>query len=170
VARKKRETEKVQNTQLSRLEGLQADAIEVLCLQLQCSSIGTTQPGVTAPNTTSLPIANTMSRIQYVPRMSTARPSAHQRQPLSPEEKDLLCSCINDIPHHPDTTAGIAAYEEQLKQWFMKYGKDGRVNENTQFPLRPGSAIICSGECFKCRSHRHIAGACPAPETSQLVL
>jgi hypothetical protein len=30
--------------------------------------------------------------------------------------------------------------------------------------------MICLGECFKCGSHGHIAGACPAPEASQLVI
>ncbi|KAG0693541.1 hypothetical protein DFH29DRAFT_816250, partial [Suillus ampliporus] len=57
--------------------------------------------------------------------------------------------------HHPDTNIGRQAYEEQLKQWFTKYGQNGRVTESTQFPLRPGSAMICSGECFKCGAHGH---------------
>ncbi|KAG1784673.1 uncharacterized protein HD556DRAFT_1451522 [Suillus plorans] len=170
AVRKKREVEKAQNTRLARLEGLQTDAIEVLRLQLQRTNLGTTQSGITASNTTPYSSNNTMSRICDVPRTSTARPPVRQRQPLSPEEKEMLRSGVNDIPHQPDTAAGITTYEEQLKQWFAKYGQDGRVNESTQFPLCPGSAMICSGECFKCGSHGHIAGACPAPEASQLVI
>ncbi|KAG2047616.1 hypothetical protein BDR06DRAFT_837974, partial [Suillus hirtellus] len=55
----------------------------------------------------------------------------------------------------PDTANGRTAYEEQIRQWFAKNSADGRVNENTRFPLRPGSAMICSGECFKCGAHGH---------------
>ncbi|KIK39080.1 hypothetical protein CY34DRAFT_89856 [Suillus luteus UH-Slu-Lm8-n1] len=170
VVRRKRETEKAQNARLTRLEGLQMDAIEILRLQLQCSNLRNTPPGTTLSNPTPPPTTNTASRIRYVPRTPAARPPARQRQPLSPEERDLLHSRINNIPHQPDTAAGIAVYQEQLKQWFTKHGQDGRVNENMQFPLRPGSAMICSGECFKCGSHGHIAGACPAPEASQLLI
>lgn len=72
------------------------------------------------------------------------------------------------MPHHPDNAAGRAAYEEQLKQWFSANGQDGRVTEETPFPLRPGSAMICSGECFQCGAHGHIAAECPTPEASQL--
>ncbi|KAG2349706.1 hypothetical protein BDR05DRAFT_843714, partial [Suillus weaverae] len=57
----------------------------------------------------------------------------------------------------PDTTAGRAAYDNQLKQWFVKYGQTGRVTKSTQFPLCPGSAMICSGECFKCGAHGHMS-------------
>ncbi|KAG2125442.1 hypothetical protein DEU56DRAFT_759259 [Suillus clintonianus] len=163
VAKKKKEKEKAQNARLTRLEGMQTDTIEVLRLQLQRSNLGVTPSNINAQLPTS-----TTPRIRYVPRPSTTGPPSRQRQPLSQEEKDALCSRIAEIPHHPDTPAGFTAYEEQLKQWFTKYGQDGRVNENTQFPLRPGSAMICSGECFKCGSHGHIAGVCPAPTTSQL--
>ncbi|KAG1818677.1 uncharacterized protein BJ212DRAFT_1268837, partial [Suillus subaureus] len=42
------------------------------------------------------------------------------------------------------------------------------VTETTQFPLHPGSAMICSGECFKCSAHGHRSAECPIPEMSQL--
>ncbi|KAG0695522.1 hypothetical protein DFH29DRAFT_791797, partial [Suillus ampliporus] len=61
---------------------------------------------------------------------------------------------------------GRIAYEEQIRQWFMTHGQNGRVTEFTPFPLRLGSAMVCSGECFKCSAHGHITVMCPAPEMS----
>jgi hypothetical protein len=88
--------------------------------------------------------------IHYVPRGSPTPHQPHQCQPLTPEERDLLRKHVEEMPHHPDSMTGRSAYEEQLKQWFTANGQDGRVTEETPFPLRPGSAMICSGECFQC--------------------
>jgi len=165
TARKKKEEEKVQNARLARLETMQTDAIEVMRLQLQHTSIGSAP----AERSTTSP-SNPASRIRYVTREPSANPQQTNRQcqPLTQEERDLMRSHINDIVHHPDTTVGRSAYEDQLKQWFAKHGQTGRVTENTQFPLRPGSAMICSGECFRCGVHGHRSAECPVPETSQL--
>ncbi|KAG2135238.1 uncharacterized protein EDB93DRAFT_1107202 [Suillus bovinus] len=70
----------------------------------------------------------------------------------------LLSGSISDTWWNKldNTTAGQAAYDNQLKQWLATNGQTRRVTENTQFPLRPGNAMICSGECFKCSAHGHI--------------
>jgi hypothetical protein len=165
TAQKKKEEEKVQNAHLARLETMQTDAIEVMQLQLQRTSIGS------APaEQSTTPPSNPASRIRHVTREPSANPQQTNRQcqPLTQEERDLMRSHINDIVHHPDTTVGRSAYEDQLKQWFAKHGQTGRVTENTQFPLHPGSAMICSGECFRCSVHRHRSAECLVPETSQL--
>lgn len=128
AAKRKKETEKAQNARLARLENMQSEAVEIMRLQLQRSNLGPTQTG-TAPTTAP----NNPSCIRYVPRGAPV--SGRQRQPLTQEEKDLLRSRVNDIPHHPDTAAGRTAYDEQLKQWFATYGQEGRVTKNTQFPL-----------------------------------
>src|SRR6267154_5418378 len=44
----------------------------------------------------------------------------------------------------------------QLRQWTMRWGEGARCTESTPFPLMPGTAQICSGECFRCGAHGHI--------------
>ncbi|KAG2126350.1 uncharacterized protein EDB93DRAFT_1109684 [Suillus bovinus] len=82
----------------------------------------------------------------------------------------LLSGSISDTWWNKldNTTAGQAAYDNQLKQWLATNGQTRRVTENTQFPLRPGNAMICSGECFKCSAHGHMSVDCRVPEASQL--
>ncbi|KIK13140.1 hypothetical protein PISMIDRAFT_119445, partial [Pisolithus microcarpus 441] len=38
------------------------------------------------------------------------------------------------------------------------------ITEHTPYPLRPGMAAICLGECFRCGSHGHGSRNCPIPE------
>ncbi|KAG1824585.1 uncharacterized protein BJ212DRAFT_1295721 [Suillus subaureus] len=89
---------------------------------------------------------------------------------MSPEEWDMLRKHVEEIPHHQNNAAGRAAYKEQLKQWFATNSQDGKVTEGTPFSLQPGSAMICSGECFRYEVHGHIMAECPIPEASQLSL
>ncbi|KAG2748795.1 hypothetical protein P692DRAFT_201714292 [Suillus brevipes Sb2] len=171
-ARKKKEIEKTQNARLARLETLQTDAVEIMRLQLQRTNIDSNQTGQARTNTAYSTLPSQTTRIRYAPRGSSpiTRPSFRQRQPLSPEERETMRSRMDELTHHPDTANGRTAYEEQIRQWFAKNGADGRVNENTPFPLRPGSAMICSGECFKCGAHGHMAAECRVPEPSQLAI
>ncbi|KAG0701843.1 hypothetical protein DFH29DRAFT_757317, partial [Suillus ampliporus] len=55
----------------------------------------------------------------------------------------------------PDTAAGQVAYEEQVRQWNSRWGNNSRCTEHTPYPLMPGTAQICSGECFRCGTHGH---------------
>ncbi|KAG2068838.1 hypothetical protein BDR04DRAFT_1023503 [Suillus decipiens] len=71
-----------------------------------------------------------------------------------------MCTRINEFPYHPDTPAGQVAYEKQLCQWRTKWGNGARCSEHTPFPLTPGTAQICSVECFRCGGHGHISPEC----------
>ncbi|KAG2344275.1 hypothetical protein BDR05DRAFT_882631, partial [Suillus weaverae] len=64
---------------------------------------------------------------------------------------------INELIHHPDTQGGQTAYIEQVRQWETQWGGGTRCSEQTPYPLMPGTAQICSGECFRCGLHGHIS-------------
>ncbi|KAG2754981.1 hypothetical protein P692DRAFT_201667896, partial [Suillus brevipes Sb2] len=55
----------------------------------------------------------------------------------------------------PDTVEGHTAYEEQVRQWEARWGRGARCTEQSPYPLMPGTALICSGECFRCGAHGH---------------
>ncbi|KIK23313.1 hypothetical protein PISMIDRAFT_69254, partial [Pisolithus microcarpus 441] len=55
----------------------------------------------------------------------------------------------------PTDMTGWRAYQTQVMQWGRTHGKNTRVMEGTPFPLKPGTATICSGECYRCGTHGH---------------
>ncbi|KAG1724573.1 uncharacterized protein EDB91DRAFT_1255168 [Suillus paluster] len=93
ASRMKKEVEKAQNAQLTWLENSQAEAVEIMCLQLQHANVGPMQnehPIIN--NSTSMPFNNAMARIRYITREppQNARQPFHQCQPLTPEEQDMM--------------------------------------------------------------------------------
>jgi hypothetical protein len=93
AARKKKDVEKAQNARLTRLENMQTDAIEVMRLQLQHTGIGNAQTNQAYTNTPNrAPSDNSSPRIRYVTKgqPQSTQQGYRQRQPLTPEEKNLL--------------------------------------------------------------------------------
>ncbi|KAH7904478.1 hypothetical protein BJ138DRAFT_1019114 [Hygrophoropsis aurantiaca] len=85
----------------------------------------------------------------------------------SPEEKAAMLPRLTALVHHEDTPAGLAGYAAQVRDWTARHGNI-RIDETTPYPLRPGTAMLCSGECFKCGGHGHISSACLVAEESLL--
>ncbi|KIO01834.1 hypothetical protein M404DRAFT_39017, partial [Pisolithus tinctorius Marx 270] len=55
----------------------------------------------------------------------------------------------------PNDEEGQRKYMAQLTAWITKHGDSAWVTEYTPYPLKPGTAMVCSGECFRCGTHRH---------------
>lgn len=77
--------------------------------------------------------------------------------------------CIAAFPLQLATTQGFATYQDQCRAWKSEFGADQRVTETTGFPLRPGTAPVCSGECYACGMTGHGRHSCTAPEHQQLL-
>ncbi|KAH7918390.1 hypothetical protein BV22DRAFT_1024671 [Leucogyrophana mollusca] len=110
--------------------------------------------------------AGGQGNLRFTRQPATAQ-APQTREPPTQAQKDALRRRIDEMPHHPDDAAGRAAYAIQLRDWQTTYGNT-RVTENTPFPLLPGTAMICSEECFTCGCHGHKSRQCTAPENARI--
>jgi hypothetical protein len=92
------------------------------------------------------------------------RPS-QPRQPATEEQKAKIKERIAAWPIQPNSQPGNEVYADQLRQWRRMYGDNMRASEDTGFPLSPGTAPPCSGECYNCGQVGHDWRNCPATES-----
>ena len=78
----------------------------------------------------------------------------------TPQQIAALQGRLNMLPHHPNTEGGRAAYCLQVVEWERKHGQGARATEETPYPLRPGTAPVCAGECWICGMTRHRRDRC----------
>lgn len=174
--KEKKEAERAQNVHIARLESRQHDPVEVLRLQMQQATLGASAPtrgmSATTLQTRGNPMMQqgqvTRRQVRYTPANQSQNGQRVLRSAPTQEERDNLRARVNEIPHQADTDAGHVAYNEQRRQWAARWGEGARCSENTPFPLTPGTAQICSGECFRCGAHGHISPACQLPPDAQL--
>ncbi|KAK7457886.1 hypothetical protein VKT23_010230 [Stygiomarasmius scandens] len=84
--------------------------------------------------------------------------------PLSNAQKNILRQKVDELKHHPKTAAGIQEYEVQKAKWVQNWGNNlENVTYEHPYPLRPGTAGVCTGECFSCGKHGHQTRFCPEP-------
>ncbi|KAJ7208696.1 hypothetical protein B0H12DRAFT_1242966 [Mycena haematopus] len=74
------------------------------------------------------------------------------------------------MPHHPDTPAGRAAYQQQVVAW--KAANPAKFNGGDEFVpylLMPGTNAVGTGECFDCgvRHPRNTAHPRPAVDAGE---
>jgi hypothetical protein len=86
------------------------------------------------------------------------------RPPATEEQKAKVRECIAAWLIQPNSQQGFEAYTEQIRQWRCLYGDNARASEDTGFPLTPGTAPPCSGECYKCRLVGHDRRNCVTAE------
>lgn len=159
-----------------RLRQLEASPTAGIRTQMTRASLNaptTTAPAITRfatmPNTKD-PFTGTgggRGNIQWGFQSQRA-PTTNARPPPTQADKDALRKHINELTQHPNTTQGLAAYRAQVQQWTTKHGEGTRVDANRPFPLTPGTAAICSGECYRCGTHGHRGPECPVPRQQGL--
>jgi hypothetical protein len=93
-----------------------------------------------------------------IPANPALRPSAMEA------EKADMRQYLTLYPHQPDTDAGQATYRCQLAQWSAIRAANDPVTRTTPVPLGPGTAAVCSGECYRCGTHSHRVALCPIPD------
>ena len=108
---------------------------------------------------TTLPTA-TRFAVQQRPRQQVYNTA----KPVTEAQREALRLIIETYEQHPPTTTGRQAHQAQVTQWTAKHGENTRVTDLTPYPLTPGTASICSGECFKCGTHGHSGKQCPMPQ------
>jgi hypothetical protein len=95
--------------------------------------------------------------VQTNPSTPVTGRNRQTRTPAMEAEKAAIQQRLKTYPHQPDTDAGRATYRRQIAQWTANRGTGDTVTDTTPVPLRPGTAAICSSECFKCGTHGHRA-------------
>ena len=82
------------------------------------------------------------------------------RQPNTNWEEEL--AVIKETISRLTMADTMQAWMEQVRQWRIKYGDNGRVTKHSGFPLRPGGAPPGSSECYKCGKVGHTKAMCTA--------
>ncbi|KAJ3767526.1 hypothetical protein FB446DRAFT_651991 [Lentinula raphanica] len=85
-----------------------------------------------------------------------------QNVTLAEDQLAILAQNAALLPHHPDTVEGHRAYREQLAAWARQWGREAVIDFQKPVPLTPGTAPICSGECYNCGMRGHQGRSCVA--------
>ena len=136
------------STQITRVERTLArsnNPISDLTTQLSHTTISSTHVAPPTPLPQQFPQQPNLAR-QTGSRLSSV---------TTEDEKTIVRVNITKYPHHPSTAEGHTSYFEQLRTWKAVHGENAPITIHTPFPLRPGTAQVCSGECYTCGMQGH---------------
>ncbi|KAG2141360.1 hypothetical protein DEU56DRAFT_911467 [Suillus clintonianus] len=57
---------------------------------------------------------------------------------------------LSAVPQRSNTETGVRQYEADVELWHRTHGTEGFPTIERPYPLRPGTAILGSGECYNC--------------------
>ena len=127
--------------------------------QLACTTI----TGQQSPQQQAHAPRQNAATIMGVNQANLYRPP-QPRLPATEEQKAKIRERIAAWLVQPNSQQGFEAYAEQIRQWRHLYGDNARASEDTGFPLTPGTAPPCSGECYNCGLVGHDRRNCTATE------
>ncbi|KAF5334523.1 hypothetical protein D9611_013825 [Ephemerocybe angulata] len=94
-------------------------------------------------------------------------PSTPSPGGLSPQE--LATRAIAASATFPNTTEGVAQYQEAIRLWEQVYPPGRNADfTTTSLPLQPGTDPIGSRECFRCGMKGHHSQQCQVPAQHEL--
>ncbi|KAJ7061185.1 hypothetical protein C8F01DRAFT_1288446 [Mycena amicta] len=147
------------------------DQIDALQRQMQTMRMSPMKPLAVPPAAPPLvpPAAPPPGPAPAVPNANTGG-RRRVRQDATEAEKNALREVLarTIALRAPDTPAGHVEYEAQVARWDRLNGNISRSEvqlERTGYPLRPGTAPPCSGECFKCGKTTPYHRNAPCPTT-----
>ncbi|KAG1818249.1 hypothetical protein EV424DRAFT_1540191 [Suillus variegatus] len=74
---------------------------------------------------------------------------------------------LSATPQRANTEAGRRQYEADVELWHRTHGAEGFQTLEKPYPLRPGTAVLGSGECYNCgmvTEPLHVSTQCIAQE------
>lgn len=161
-ARKRGKEDKARDQTIATLQ----QQLSQLSLQVQTSNGRPTRSNAaTAPSVPS----SFLSPVTSTAASANPRNASTQgwRQPYTPLTRAQILERAASIPQRPNTEAGKRQYEQDVEMWHAMHGQTSPSIERP-YPLKPGTALLGSGECFGCgivTEPSHTAGTCTATES-----
>ena len=147
-----------QLNQVERTLARNTNTVPDLTTQFSCTTISNAQTAPPNLPQRQFPQQQNHNR-QAGPRLTTA---------TTEDEKAIVQANMAKYPQHPSTAEGRTSYFEQLRTWKATHSENTPITIHTPFPLRPGTAPVCSGECYTCGMQGHRGVDCAVEGTMKI--
>ena len=114
--------------------------------------------------TQGMPVSTTVAGS---PQWRNATPLKGQPPPHIPLSRVQIVERVSGIPQRSNTDEGRWLWEVDVDAWHHTHGRDASPSLERPYPLKLGTAVLGSGECFSCgmvTDPPHISGTCQAAE------